>query len=144
MIKVDKLTRFIERDKEYTAILYEYIEEGQNDADVVQEAVDFFWLVGFSFTLSQLPQNWKSGVLIDLCDIAPPRGYGWFEKSYRRGPYSAALMLQQPEGEKHGGHNKEKSRDGFVPASGVCGFGPFCSECSVRLWGQEHLTFGDE
>lgn len=78
-------------DKEYMAIVYEYVEEGENDPDTVQQALDFFWLAGFSGTLSQLPQNWKSSVLIDLSDIVPPCTYGWHASCYK--PTPARLLL---------------------------------------------------
>jgi hypothetical protein len=93
VLKVDKMTRFIYpgKGKEYTAIVYEYVEEGENDPDAVQQALNFFWLTGFGGTLSQLAQNWKSSVLIDLCDIAPPRGYGWHKQLYK--PSSARQVL---------------------------------------------------
>jgi hypothetical protein len=97
---VSKIKRFFSRDKDYMAIIYEYVEEAENQHDAVQEAMDFFWLAGFSRTLSPLNKNWKSGVLVDLSDIAPPRGYAWKHDLYRKGPASASLMLQRAEREK--------------------------------------------
>ena len=64
--------------------MYEYVEEGENDADTVQEALDFFHLTGFGFVPGQLAKNWKSSILLDLCDIIPPRGFGWNEHRYTR------------------------------------------------------------
>jgi hypothetical protein len=95
VIKVDKVNRFIQPDREYMAIVFEYIEEGENAVDAVQEVMDFFWLAGFCRTLSLLLKNWKSSVLVDLSDFAPPRGYGWTWHIYNRGPFSAPLLLQQ-------------------------------------------------
>ncbi|KAK3296130.1 uncharacterized protein B0H64DRAFT_374261 [Chaetomium fimeti] len=97
VIKVDKVERFIQPGKEYMAIVYEYVEEGENTVETLQEAMDFFWLAGFCRTLSPLLKNWKSSVLVDLCDVAPPRGYGWVERLYSRGPTSAPLLLKQAE-----------------------------------------------
>jgi hypothetical protein len=100
VLQVDKVTRFLHpgKGKEYMAIVYEYVEEGENDPDTIQQAFDFFWLAGFCTTLSQLPKNWVSGVLVDLCEIVPPRGYGWKWQLYRDGPYSAQAVVQQNVG----------------------------------------------
>jgi hypothetical protein len=98
---VSKIKRFFPRDKDYMAIIYEYVEEAENQHDAVQEAMDFFWLAGFSRTLSPLNKNWKSGVLVDLSDIAPPWGYAWKDVLYRKGPASASIMLQRAELEKN-------------------------------------------
>lgn len=101
VITVSKIKRSFSRGKNYTAIVYEYVEEAKNDHDDVQEAMDFFWIAGFGRTLSPLLVNWKSGVLVDLSDIAPPRGYGWSEGLYREGPDSAFPLLRQVEWEKN-------------------------------------------
>ena len=97
VLKVSKVSRCIQSDREYTAIVYEYVDEGENDAETVQEDLNFFWLAGFGRTLSQLAKNWKSGVLVDLCDIIrPPRGYGWHGQRYK--PISAAVLVQTMAG----------------------------------------------
>lgn len=94
--KVGKVERSIQPGKEYTAIVYEYVEEGENDVAAVQEPLDFFWLAGFGFTLSPLEKNWKSSMLVDLSDIVPPRSYGWNQRLYGRD--SALLLLgRDPE-----------------------------------------------
>ncbi|KAH6613557.1 hypothetical protein B0J18DRAFT_447188 [Chaetomium sp. MPI-SDFR-AT-0129] len=77
-----KLKRFMQPDQEYPAILYEYVEDGENNPSKVQEALDFFWLAGFSATMSPLARNWKSNVLLDLSDIVPARGFGWKERGF--------------------------------------------------------------
>ena len=86
-----KLKRFMQPDQEYPAILYEYIEDRENDPSRVQEALDFFWLAGFSATMSPLARNWKSNVLLDLGDIVPTRGFGWKERYYK--PRDADIVL---------------------------------------------------
>ena len=96
ILKVSKVTRCIQPDREYTAIVYEYVDEGENDVETVQEALDFFWRAGFGRTSSQLAKNWKSSVLVDLCDIIPPRGYGWHGQRYK--PVSAAVLVHTLEG----------------------------------------------
>lgn len=97
-VEVDRIKRYLRPDQEYIAIVYEYVEEGENDPDTVQKAMDFFWLAGFSRTFSPLWGNWKSGVLVDLSDIVPPRGYGWQAGLYENGPGSAYILLKQRGG----------------------------------------------
>lgn len=70
--------------REYFAIVYEYIEEGNADEGKVQAALDFYYMTGFQFTLSPLLANWKSGVLIDFSDIMCPFTYGAPKKSRKR------------------------------------------------------------
>ncbi|KAJ2898885.1 hypothetical protein MKZ38_003605 [Zalerion maritima] len=84
-ITIDKINRFISADeKTYFAIVYEYIEdEGGNDPNEVQQALDFFRLAGFSHTIAPGARNWKQGVLIDLADIVYPGGFGWFGQLYK-------------------------------------------------------------
>ncbi|KAK3336772.1 hypothetical protein B0T19DRAFT_50752 [Cercophora scortea] len=94
-IEVNRVSRCLSRDKEYIAIVYEFVEEGQNDPETMQKAMDFFWLAGFSRTYSPLLANWKSGVLVDLSDIVPPQGWGWVAKLYEDGPGSAYVLLKQ-------------------------------------------------
>lgn len=86
-----KCSRFMQGGREYTAVVYEYVEEGDNDAAAVQEALDFFWLAGFSATISPLARNWKSSVLVDLSDVVPPRGYAWREEFYK--PRDASRVI---------------------------------------------------
>lgn len=85
VLQVGKFCRSISTEKEYTAIVYEYVEEGENRPDVVEEADRFFWLGGFSHSSSPAARNWKSGVLVDLSDIIHAGGYGWYAKCY--GPW---------------------------------------------------------
>ncbi|KAI8715365.1 hypothetical protein NCS52_01043900 [Fusarium sp. LHS14.1] len=76
---------------EYTAIVYEYIEEGENDGVVVEEVDRFCWRTGFSHNMSPATRNWKSGVLVDLAGIIYARGYGWHEATYK--PWTADMIL---------------------------------------------------
>lgn len=75
--KVEKIERYLEDEKDYTAIVYEYIEDGPTDPKVAQPVIDFLWLVGFSLDDVNRSQNWESGVLLDQSAIVWPRGYGW-------------------------------------------------------------------
>ena len=67
--KVDKIPRYFEEDREYFAILYEYVEglDGEDDADddgddsgcpgPSETALDFYYRVGFSFVSTPLRRN---------------------------------------------------------------------------------------
>lgn len=83
--------RFMSRNKDYVAIVYEYIEEGSNDKTAVETVDGFLWLVGFCVT-GNAARNWRSGVLVDHSDIVYPRSYGWFKALYR--PRTAAALLR--------------------------------------------------
>ncbi|KAM4057190.1 hypothetical protein HRG_004030 [Hirsutella rhossiliensis] len=88
---ISKIQRSMSFDKEYIALVYEFIEEGRNDEAVVEEVDRFFWLAGFSHTLSPSIKNWKSGVLVDLADMVHAGGYGWKKQLY--GPRTADMIL---------------------------------------------------
>ncbi|KAK3944262.1 hypothetical protein QBC46DRAFT_361214 [Diplogelasinospora grovesii] len=75
-IKVSGVRRSIRQDACYTAVVCEFVEEAENDPEVVQQVLDFFWCVGFSHIMTPKASNWKNGVLVDLSDIVHPRGYG--------------------------------------------------------------------
>ncbi|KPM42258.1 hypothetical protein AK830_g4297 [Neonectria ditissima] len=73
-LRVGKIPRTMSAGKEYIAIAYEYIEEGENRPAIVEKVTNFFCLAGFSHTNSPASRNWKSGVLVDLSDIVHPGG----------------------------------------------------------------------
>ncbi|KAI8722334.1 hypothetical protein NCS52_00377000 [Fusarium sp. LHS14.1] len=89
---VDKINRDFSPEKEYFAIVYEFVEEGENDPATVEKVDEFFWLSGFGHNSSPLEKNWKSGILIDLSDIVHAGGFGWSPKSY--GPRPANCILR--------------------------------------------------
>jgi hypothetical protein len=91
-LRVGKITRQLSGDKEYIAIIYEYIDEGENKESAVEQAAEFLWRVGFGYTMSSAARNWKSGVLVDLSDIVHASGYGWHPRGY--GPRSADKVLR--------------------------------------------------
>lgn len=78
-------------DKEYTAIVYEYVQEGENPPAVVEGVANFLWLAGFSHIISPAARKRKSGVLVDLSDFVHAGGYGWHPKLY--GPMKAHMIL---------------------------------------------------
>lgn len=82
-IKVGKTHREFLAGHEYFAILYEYIEEGEVDKGQMQTALDFYYRAGFQYATAPLWSNWKSGVLIDNCDIITPYTYGYNSRSQK-------------------------------------------------------------
>ena len=82
-IKVDKTHREFFTGCEYFAILYEYIKEGEVDDGQMQTALDFYHRAGFQHAITPLWSNWKSGVLIDYCDIITPFTYGYSRRLHR-------------------------------------------------------------
>ncbi|KAG8411136.1 hypothetical protein J3459_016581 [Metarhizium acridum] len=80
-IEVDKVVRSIHDEKLYTAVVYEFIEEAENDVDVVKTVLEFLWRAGFSHH-SPKADNWKGSVLVDLSDIENARTYGWCSRNF--------------------------------------------------------------
>ncbi|OAA66564.1 hypothetical protein SPI_01140 [Niveomyces insectorum RCEF 264] len=78
---------------EFYAIVYECIEDGENDPKTVEQAAHFLYVAGFCHGASPLDQNWKSSVLVDHCDIVPPVRYGWSARRYK--PYAGARILNK-------------------------------------------------
>ena len=91
-LKVDRVERFIEPDVLYTAVVYEFVEEGENEPEVLGSVLDFLRHVGFIHCWSPKANNWKSGVLVDHSDIVQPNGYGWTKK--RLGCVTAEHILR--------------------------------------------------
>ncbi|OAQ66346.2 hypothetical protein VFPPC_07915 [Pochonia chlamydosporia 170] len=91
-IEVDKMVRSIDKTKNYTAVVYEFVEEADNDPNVVKSVLEFLWRVGFSHCLSPRKANWKSSVLVDLSDIVGPRTFGWVGARY--GPFGPEHVLR--------------------------------------------------
>ncbi|KAK8141881.1 hypothetical protein G3M48_009724 [Beauveria asiatica] len=90
-LTVGKIQRLMPSDENYIALIYEFVEDGENEPRAVDEVLEFLWHAGFCFTLSPLEKNWKSGVLIDLSDIIHVFGFAWNKALY--GCRSAAQIL---------------------------------------------------
>lgn len=88
-----KLKRSMQPEQEYPAILHEYVDGGEKRTTRpgCRKLWTFFWLAGFSATMSPLAGNWKSNVLLDLSDIVPAQGFGWKERYYK--PRDADIVL---------------------------------------------------
>ncbi|KAM3543663.1 hypothetical protein ARSEF1564_003423 [Beauveria bassiana] len=76
-LRIERTSRQIQSDMEYTALVYEYVEEGENDEAAIEESLNFFRAAGFSHTRISLARNWKKSVLIDMSDIIYAGGFGW-------------------------------------------------------------------
>ncbi|KAK4106031.1 hypothetical protein N658DRAFT_562995 [Parathielavia hyrcaniae] len=74
--------RQILSDRQYIAIMYKYVPEGDSEPAQLQAVLDFFWRTGFDFTQSLRKENWKSGVLVDWSDFMSPIGFQW----HKHGP----------------------------------------------------------
>lgn len=74
---LEKKRRLLTRDGVYTALVYEYVEEGDNSEALIENSPTFFREARFSHTRSSLARNWKQSVLIDISDIVYPGGFGW-------------------------------------------------------------------
>jgi hypothetical protein len=84
-VRVGKHLRTLSEDQDtFIAVVYEYIEDGENDVEAVEKVAEFLWLAGFSFAPQPLAKNWKNGVLIDHSDIIAPGSYGWQKAFYHR------------------------------------------------------------
>ncbi|EGX97240.1 hypothetical protein CCM_01900 [Cordyceps militaris CM01] len=90
-LTVGKIQRLMPSDENYIAVIYEFVEDGDNEPCAVDEVLDFLWHGGFCSALSPLGKNWKSGVLIDLSDIIHVFGFAWNKALY--GCRSAAQIL---------------------------------------------------
>ncbi|KLU91024.1 hypothetical protein MAPG_09549 [Magnaporthiopsis poae ATCC 64411] len=92
---------------EYFAIVYEYIEEDELDEENSAEqkeanrrrigvAMESLWRAGFEFHDTTILDNWKNGMLIDLCDIVYPYGLGRHLTGFRLKGNANALKRQAP------------------------------------------------
>lgn len=93
-IKIDWVTRSIDKHALYTAIVYEFVEKGVNEPAVAQQVLDFLWCVGFSYVPTTKADNWESGVLLDHSDIVHCNGHGWEMRLF--GPRTVNQVLRWP------------------------------------------------
>ncbi|KAJ9143277.1 Six-bladed beta-propeller, TolB-like protein [Coniochaeta hoffmannii] len=89
-VVIEKAERYIEPGKEHIAIVYEYIEDGENDPSKVEEFLEFMYLAGFCFASSH-GRNWKHSILVDHSDFIGIASYGWHRSRYRKLPVSYVL-----------------------------------------------------
>ena len=75
-VVIEKSRCHITPGKEYMAIVYEYIEDSENDETKVQEFLDFMYLAGFCPSSSH-GRNWKSSMPVDFSDFISVASFGW-------------------------------------------------------------------
>ncbi|GAP88946.1 hypothetical protein SAMD00023353_3400160 [Rosellinia necatrix] len=90
--KRDKPPHSMSPGNTYHAIVYEYIPEEDNEPALIKAQLQFFHLIGFSFTCSPRIENWKGGRLIDGSDVVYPGGAAW-NAQYYGSPLVAAALL---------------------------------------------------
>lgn len=89
-VTIEKAKRYIEPGKEHIAIVYEYIEDGENDASKVEEFLEFMYQAGLC-PASSHGRNWKHSMLVDFSDFIGTASYGWHRSLFRRLPASYFL-----------------------------------------------------
>lgn len=69
-LKRNQVRHNISRREEYYAIVYEFIPKAEpgDYYEVMQSQLDFFWRVGFCFSLPRR-ENWEGGILLDMSDL---------------------------------------------------------------------------
>ncbi|KAB5528993.1 hypothetical protein GE09DRAFT_1177811 [Coniochaeta sp. 2T2.1] len=85
-IDVDKQRRTLRTEHnrdEFIAVMYEYVESGENNTKLVEKVARFLWLAGFSFFSTPLAKNWKNSILVGHSKIMGPHSYGWQKFYYR-------------------------------------------------------------
>lgn len=55
-----RLRRYMEADTEYTALVYEVINGGENESSTVEQVADFIYHVGFSVDTSHAKSGWMA------------------------------------------------------------------------------------
>ncbi|KAL6881002.1 hypothetical protein J3F83DRAFT_710844 [Trichoderma novae-zelandiae] len=79
-----KVKRLMSSHMDCIGVVYELIEEGENDAAAIEDVDRFLWQAGFAYTIAPNMRDWKNGVLIDHAGIVHIRGYGWNEDDYMK------------------------------------------------------------
>ncbi|KAL7796523.1 hypothetical protein V8C37DRAFT_372050 [Trichoderma ceciliae] len=81
---VGKVRRLVESHLDCIAVVYELVEQGENETCTVEEVDNFLWHAGFAYTVEPHAKNWRSGVLVDHAEIVHTRGFGWNEEDYMK------------------------------------------------------------
>ncbi|KAG7293923.1 hypothetical protein NEMBOFW57_003983 [Staphylotrichum longicolle] len=88
---------YLEPDRDYFAIVYEYIPETKLELSAVQRQLDFFYHIGFQPCQGVKEKNWQGpGILLDFGDYNSPVDQ-WFRARRAHHPRpSAELVLDRP------------------------------------------------
>lgn len=84
----------LEADREYFALVYEYIPKAGLEFDAVQRQLDFFYHIGFQHCQVPDQRNWQGpGILLDFGDYHSPVDQ-WFHggDAFTTCPLAAALL----------------------------------------------------
>ncbi|KAM0249215.1 hypothetical protein ACHAQJ_009121 [Trichoderma viride] len=94
------------QDRQYFAIVYDYVSKGKLQDEAVQAQLDFFYLSGF-ICLPVEERNWRgSGTLVDFSDLLAPHSPMWRGSRYgrmvktERGLYTILRPVQKPPEEQ--------------------------------------------
>ena len=84
-IIIDRQRRHFLPEKEYYAVVYEYIPSDITPLDdaAIQSVFDFFWLSGFTFRDIR-PENWLGGIVLDMACFVNPLSVGWYASNHER------------------------------------------------------------
>lgn len=77
-----KIRTLFENHMGCVAVIYELVEEGENEMAALEEVDTFLWHAGFAYAVDPRPKNWKSSVLVDHSEIVHIRGYKWSMGDY--------------------------------------------------------------
>ncbi len=82
-VTCDKVVRQFAEISDHIGIVYEYIEDGENDDEATKDMAHYLYLTGFYYTGTPLKKNWRGNLLVDHSDIVYPFGSGWRERFYK-------------------------------------------------------------
>jgi hypothetical protein len=84
---------YIDRSREYFAIVYEYISDTKLERNAVQRQLDFFYRIGFHPCQAVKEENWQGpGILLDFGDYHSPVD-PWFKALSSYHPCRSAEIL---------------------------------------------------
>jgi Tat protein secretion system quality control protein TatD with DNase activity len=88
---------YIQQNKQYFAIVYEYVPEAKLELDAVQRQLDFFHHIGFHPCQVMRKENWQGpGILLDFGDYNSPVD-PWFAALNAYRPQPTAEIVIDPE-----------------------------------------------
>lgn len=92
---------YLEADREYFAIVYEYIPRAKLDISAVQRQLDFFHHIGFHPCQGARARNWQGpGILLDFGDYNSPVDPWFAARCAYHAPVSAEVIVDWPKVEE--------------------------------------------
>lgn len=85
IIAIDRQKRHLLPDKDYYAVVYEYIPNDMTPLDdtATQEVFDFFWSSGFT-SMDIREENWLGGIVLDMASFINPVSCSWSRAGSKR------------------------------------------------------------